>query len=434
MFEQFSKFAERPRQLFVVGGAVRDAFMGKSTTADIDLCLVGNEKDVSRIFGHCKRIHHEAPVWAVWIDGEMFEVALARREIGGGNSENAVFFEATSIEEDLARRDFTVNAIAIDVWDGSVVDPFCGVNDIEDMVLHPASIQFGESPERVGRAAMMIARFGFRSTAVLIDVCSEMIDDFSRIPREQMWKQFFGKMLAKGRFFTQAFGFMRDVGVFNVFPVFDAMSRTDQDRKWHPEGDVLTHTLLAMDFAGGFDGDRQLVQLALLGHDMGKVKCSAVVDGRVISHGHANENEDFIELMSKIGVPHKMRSRALFLVRSHMRSEFTTARAKARFVRKAAESGVDLSEWMMVVYADKNGRGASVDVPDFVWAVIDFAREFNDSVQIHSRPLVDGNDLISLGLSGRSIGQALRAISDAFVSGEIATVEEAIDIAMEFKK
>jgi tRNA nucleotidyltransferase (CCA-adding enzyme) len=432
-FEKFRVFAEKPRQLFVVGGAVRDFFLGIDTSADVDLCLVGTESDILRIFGHCKRIHNDAPVWAVWIDGEMIEVALARREIGGGNSERAQFFVASSIEEDLLRRDFTVNAIAIDLFDMSVVDPHRGRDDIEEGILHPVSIQFVESPERVGRAAMMIARFGFTPSQGLLNVCRMMIDDFALIPREQMWKQFFGKMFEKGICFGSAFTFMKRVGVFDLFPIFDDMEDTLQDPEWHPEGNVMIHTLLAMQFAGNFvphTADRALVTLALFGHDMGKTRCSQWSDGHIIAHGHEAQVDDFKRFMARIGVPVKMRSKALWLVKNHMRRDFPTNRSKARFVRKATEARVPLSAWAWVVLADHNARLKNVPMLDFVQDVLEFAEDFKDSVQSHSRPLVDGNDLIAAGLKGKQIGIALGVISDAFVSGEISTKDDAISLAL----
>jgi tRNA nucleotidyltransferase (CCA-adding enzyme) len=425
MVEKFGRFAEREGQLFVVGGAVRDDVMG-FPVSDFDLCLVGDERDVQRIFGRVERIHRDAPVFSAFIDDEFTEVALARGERGNGNSEHAEFFLVDTIEEDLLRRDFTVNAMAIDVKTGIRVDPFGGFEDALRKSLHPVDCdKFAESPERVGRAAMMIARFDFSPSWPLINTCRRMIDDFRHVPSEQMWKQFFGKMLAKGFHFRKAFEFLKLAGVFGVFPIFGWMSVTEQDPIWHPEGDVLTHTLMAMEKAAKLGADH-IVMMAVLGHDMGKIHTTSVKDGRIVSPGHADEQDDMDVFMRRVHFPVKDRGKVRALVSEHMQFQFPSVRSKARFLRRLSAADVTVGQWAKVVVADHSSRMRGDVMPEFVKDLLRFADEFEEKADAHSRPLVTGHDLFDIGLRGKEIGAALEEIHVAWMAGEIITADEAL--------
>lgn len=435
---RFGKVVSHPGKLFIVGGAVRDALLGVDPK-DIDFVCVGTLADVVAMFGNAEPIHPHAPVFGVKFEGEVFEVALAREETSvGAGSEGFEFSLANSITADLIRRDFTVNAIAVDVATGEVHDPFGGQEDIRRKFLRPVSDKFTESPERVGRAAMMIARFGFLPTQELRIVCRGMIAEFARIPPEQMWRQFFGKLLAKGTRFQQAFGFLESVGALDVFPELVAMRNCPQDPAHHPEGNVLNHTLLTMEVAAQFGS--LLTVAAMLFHDMGKPETTVVSeDGDVTAHGHEHAHGAALSFMDRIDFPHALRQKVLTLVDCHMRkNNIPNDRSRARLLRKLTDGGVTASDFADVVSADINGRGSSrfqilpKDVIDFVNFADTF--EVQEVASKQARPLIDGNDLIAAGFTpGRSFTVILNAVQEAFLSREISTKDEALALAREVR-
>lgn len=439
LVKPFSSLVDEPDLLFVVGGAVRDTILGEPIS-DIDFVVVGSEQVVADIF-KCKPVaaHPSAPVFTVKFGGEIFEVALARTEKSVGQGSEAFSFSpAISIEEDLHRRDFTVNAVAVDCWDGKVRDPFQGVDDIKRKLLHPVSKKFTESPERVGRAAMMIARFGFLTSSELDKVCRGMVDDFAAIPPEQMWRQFFEKMIAKGRFFSQAFRWLQNVDALSVFPELVAMKECHQNPAHHPEGDVLMHTALAMEVAVKMDMSF-LVKSALLFHDMGKPLCTEGVGLSTTAHGHEHKTKPMLAFMNRIGFPHALRDGAVTLVQNHMRkNDIPTERSRARLLRKLVAGGVTAEDFADVIFCDINGKGqkAFTLLPMHVIRFLEFASSFEPSeVSEAARPLIDGNDLIEADFKpGRLFSMILDKVHEGFLSGELKTKDDAMALARKVRR
>ena len=426
-----------PGQLYIVGGAVRDTLLG-ITPNDIDFVVVGDENTIAFIFD-CEPvpIHPHAPVFSISLDNETFEVALARTETKTGNGSEGFDFElTTNLYDDLHRRDFTVNAIAVDVFNGEITDPFDGVGDLTlpGKILHPVSEKFLESPERVGRAAMMIARFGFVPTGLLIQYCEEMTGEFVHIPAEQKWNQFFGKMLESGKHFVAAFNFLETVGALACFPELAAMRGCEQHPKHHPEGNVLTHTLLTMETAAT-NGASLLVKSVMLMHDMGKPEVTMLdEDGNITAHGHEKERTAILSFMDRIAFPHAMRGQVLCLVSHHMRkNNIPSNRSKARLLRKLAAGGVTVADFAMVVRSDVEGRRVGdskmpQDVLDFVAFADNFVKAEADK---RARPLIDGHDLIAAGiLQGKIFSTILDAVAEGFLAGELETRDQALELAI----
>lgn len=434
--QRFANIPGRAGRLFIVGGAVRDSFMGIQPK-DVDFVCVGDVDDIVSMFGNCEPVHPHAPVFAVRFGGDIFEVALARSESGTGNSsEDFVFKLVDDITVDLFRRDVTINAIAVDVHTGSIVDPCGGIADIDARVLRRASGWFADSPERVGRVAMMVARFGFTPDTDLVLTCRSMVRAFSAIPAEQKWNQFFGKMLSHGRFFVAAFEFLESCGAIAAFPELVAMRNCPQDARHHPEGDVLSHTLLTMEFAARHMPGRGFVAAVMLMHDMGKPAVTVVESstGNVTAHGHEHEHEAILSFMDRIHFPHALRERALMLIECHMRkNNIPHNRSRARLLRKLASAGVTAGEFADVIFADINGRGGDVIkmLPHDVIEFVKFANEFTpEQASKQARPLIDGNDLRNAGFKpGRIFTEILDAVAVAFLAGECTTREQALALA-----
>jgi tRNA nucleotidyltransferase/poly(A) polymerase len=181
LHQAFQEFQRNGIDCFYVGGCVRDREFGIESQ-DIDICLVGvvNYKLVTEILSkYADKIAAavgEFPVWIVTIDGSDYDFALARKETKEGDTRQDFLTETfgVTIEQDLLRRDITINAIAVNCLTGAIVDPYNGVRHIKDRIAFPVSIAFAEDPLRVYRVARFIARFNLFASEELIEMCKEI--------------------------------------------------------------------------------------------------------------------------------------------------------------------------------------------------------------------------------------------------------------------
>jgi len=264
-------FLQEKIEAYYVGGCVRDWEMGLEPE-DIDICLVGvkNYKDVKRILlPFCsdviEAVGKQFPNWIAVINGRNYDFALARTEkkVGQTRQDFLCSVEDVTIEQDLERRDLTINSIAKHVLTGEIIDPFNGRLHIKQKVAHPTSRAFGEDPLRVVRAARFVARYELVPTLSLIVTCY-------RLTNEGLSAERVGGELKK--VFMQAkkpslfFNFLREVCWLGYyFEELESLIDIPQSPTHHPEGDAYTHTLLTIDAATGW-----FTRAVMLCHDLGK--------------------------------------------------------------------------------------------------------------------------------------------------------------------
>lgn len=181
---------------FFVGGCVRDALLGRDVH-DFDVEVFGVTFEQVWTSAHLAgfKVDHVGKsfgVLKITVGGETFDVSFPRTETVDGSGHRG--FEITvypdlPIEIALARRDFTINAIAVDAVTNEVVDPFNGVQDIAARVLRATSPAFAEDPLRVLRGAQFASRFGFRMNAVTIDLCRSLRNEADTLSVERVWEE-----------------------------------------------------------------------------------------------------------------------------------------------------------------------------------------------------------------------------------------------------
>lgn len=260
-----------PGQCYLVGGAVRDRLLGRSS-ADRDWVVVGSTQPAMEQAGF-KAVGRDFPVFLQPGSGEEF--ALARTERRQGLGHRGFVVDAApdvSLEEDLLRRDLTINALAEDAQ-GQVIDPYGGLKDLEQRVLRHVSPAFAEDPLRILRVARFAAKlgeFGFvvhPSTRILL---REMVvaGQLEQLSPERVWKELSGALLSNHpqRFFEV----LREVGALRVvLPELDAQFGVPQTARYHPEIDAGIHTLMCLQ-ASAAAQDSLAVRFAVLCHDFGK--------------------------------------------------------------------------------------------------------------------------------------------------------------------
>ncbi len=258
-------------QVYLVGGAVRDERLGLPVR-ERDWCVVGATPGELVDLGY-RQVGKDFPVFLHPETGE--EYALARTERKTAAGYHGFDFDTSpdvTIEEDLGRRDLTINALAVDDT-GKLIDPFGGEHDLEKRLLRHVSDAFGEDPVRILRAAKFAARFahlGFRIAPETRDLMREMVanGEADALVPDRVWKETEAALAGPApHLFFEA---LRSCGALRVlFPEIDALFGVPQPIKWHPEVDTGLHTMMVLEQASRLSDDAE-IRFAALVHDLGK--------------------------------------------------------------------------------------------------------------------------------------------------------------------
>ena len=301
-------------KIYAVGGAVRDRLLGLPVK-DRDYVVVGATPEQMESLGY-RPVGRDFPVFLHPQTHE--EYALARTERKSGRGYKGFDIHAApevTLEQDLARRDLTINAIAADA-DGNLIDPFGGAADLKAGILRHVSPAFIEDPVRVLRVARFAARFGFRLADETRDLMREMVrnGEVDHLVAERVWQE-----ISRGLMETVPSRMMlmlRDCGALGrILPEVDALFGVPQVREHHPEIDTGTHVMLVIDYAAAH---RQplTVRFAALTHDLGK----GVTPKNLLPkhHGHEQHSVALTEaLCERLRVPGDCRDLALLAARYH---------------------------------------------------------------------------------------------------------------------
>ncbi len=256
-------------RLYVVGGAVRDALLGLAA-ADRDWVAVGARPDELLAQGF-RAVGKDFPVFIHPITGE--EVALARTERKTAPGYHGFAFHAApdvTLEQDLARRDLTINAIA-QAEDGTLIDPFDGQRDLHARVLRHVSDAFVEDPVRLLRLARLAARFvDFSVAPETMTLLRQMVDagEVDALVPERVWQELSRGLMAQQP--SRMFAVLRDCGALaRLLPEVDRLWGVPQPPQHHPEIDTGEHLMMVLDCCARLDAPLP-VRWACLGHDLGK--------------------------------------------------------------------------------------------------------------------------------------------------------------------
>jgi tRNA nucleotidyltransferase (CCA-adding enzyme) len=258
-------------QVYLVGGAVRDEQLGLPVK-ERDWCVVGATPAEMKAAGY-KQVGKDFPVFLHPESGEEYALARTERKTAAGYHGFEFHTDpGVTIEEDLGRRDLTVNAIAQDA-DGNLVDPYGGVADIRDRTLRHVSDAFVEDPVRVLRVARFAARFtslGFVIAPETMSLMRRITADgeIDALVPDRVWRETESALLGPdSRVFFET---LRECGALAVlFPEIDRLFGVPQPEQWHPEVDTGVHVMMVLDQAAKLSPDLE-VRFAALVHDLGK--------------------------------------------------------------------------------------------------------------------------------------------------------------------
>jgi tRNA nucleotidyltransferase (CCA-adding enzyme) len=345
---------------YLVGGAVRDALLGLPVH-ERDWVVTGAVPD--DLLGQAYRqVGASFPVFLHPETGEEYALARTERKSGRGYHGFEVQFSPdVTIEQDLLRRDLTINAMAQDA-DGKLIDPHGGRADLEARVLRHISDAFVEDPLRVLRVARFAARFHELGFSVHADTRALMADmaesgELQHLVPERAWQEIEGGMAtANPSVFVQV---LRDCGALaRLLPEVDALFGVPQDPEWHPEVDTGAHLLLALDRVPGLGGSAGAAVAVLL-HDLGKALTDPALWPR--HHGHESTGLPLVSgVCERFRMPNRVRRLAEQVCGEHLRChrllEARPATVMKLLERLDAFRNPDLDDFLCACQADWQGR------------------------------------------------------------------------------
>ncbi len=304
---------------YLVGGSVRDRLLGLQG-GDRDWVVVGATPEQMLAQGY-KPVGKDFPVFLHAQSGE--EYALARTERKTAPGYHGFAFHAdpsVTLEQDLERRDFTINAIAQDET-RALVDPFGGARDIEARVLRHVSPAFAEDPVRILRGARFLARFaplGFTVAPETLALMRAMVaaGEVDHLVAERVWQEL-SRLLAAPKP-AAGLQLLRDCGALaKLLPEVDALFGVEQRAEYHPEIDAGVHTLMVCDMAARIAPGNGRVGFAALVHDLGKALTPVHLRPKHINHEHAGL-PPLEAVCTRLRVPAAHRELARLACREHL--------------------------------------------------------------------------------------------------------------------
>jgi tRNA nucleotidyltransferase (CCA-adding enzyme) len=303
---------------YLVGGAVRDALLGLAVR-ERDWVVVGAHPDELAALGY-KAVGRDFPVFLHPQTNEEYALARTERKTGPGYRGFVTRFgQEVTLEQDLERRDLTINAIARDMDTGMLIDPYGGQRDLAARVLRHVSAAFIEDPVRVLRVARFAARFapqGFTVAQETLELMRQIAanGELDALVAERVWQETH-KALVSTHPHT-FFGVLRDAQALKViFPEIDALFGVPQPAQWHPEIDTGVHTLMVLEQAARLSAEPS-VRFAALTHDLGK----GVTPKEHWPKHHGHEAASVLlleELCVRLRVPNEYRECAIGVARYH---------------------------------------------------------------------------------------------------------------------
>ncbi|MGF6858079.1 multifunctional CCA addition/repair protein [Paraburkholderia sp. CI3] len=307
--------------IYAVGGAVRDELLGVPVQ-DRDYVVVGATPEQMVAQGY-RPVGKDFPVFLHPQTQEEYALARTERKTAAGYHGFQFFYAPdVTLEEDLARRDLTINAMAREVrpdgeLTGPVIDPFNGQADLQARLFRHVSDAFLEDPVRILRIARFAARFvDFTVAPETLALMREMVADgeADALVAERVWQEVSRGLMEKKP--SRMFGVLRDCGALaRILPEIDALFGVPQRADYHPEVDTGVHVMMVLDHAAQ-QGYTLPVRFAALTHDLGKATTPEDLLPRHI--GHEGRSVDLLKpLCERLRVPNECRDLAVLVAREH---------------------------------------------------------------------------------------------------------------------
>ena len=415
---------------YLVGGCVRDLVLGLAPL-DYDVATSARPDEVMRLFPNTIAVGAQFGVVIVVMDvaelpGESpihVEVATYRTDVGysDGRHPDAVRYSETP-QQDVQRRDFTINGLLLDPISKEVLDYVGGRADLARKIIstigNPRE-RFREDKLRMMRAVRFAARLGYEIEPKTLAAIRELAGDIQQVSRERMRDEL-DKMLTEGRA-RRCFELLDETGLLiEVLPEVSAMKGVEQPPQYHPEGDVWTHTLMLLE--GVAKGCSKALAWGVLLHDVGKPPTFRVAPDRIRFDHHAEVGTRMAEeICRRLRFPNDLTTQVTALVANHMR--FADVRKMKESTLKRFLRLPHFEEHLELHRLDCSASHGDLTLYEFAKEKLENTPE----QEIRPLPLITGHDLIQHGFKpGPEFRSVLRAVEDAQLEGALHTREDAI--------
>ncbi len=430
VIEICQRIASENGRAYLIGGFVRDWLRGEFSK-DIDIEVFGLDLDtLRRILAEFEGVDDVGKSFGVLrVSGLDVDFAVPRRDSFAGRGHRGIHADLDpllSVEEAALRRDLTINTLSLDPLSGEVLDPWGGMADLEAGLLRAVDRRsFGEDPLRALRVMQFAARFEMSVDDETLSICAEQ--DLGELSPERIYGEF-TKWAQLGRRPSLGLDFLRETDLLRFFPELAALIGVPQDPRWHPEGDVWTHTRMVVDEAARLRRQDPRWDLALmfgaLCHDLGKATTTQDDGERIRSRAHDTAGVPLVAtFLGRMRAPLWLVESVQALTRAHLAPiHFENGkagdRAYRRLARRLARAGVSLELLEALARADHFGRSTE-EAQARSFPAGDHFLDRAQALEIRDRAptdVVHGRHLLARGLQpGPHIGEILarcRAVQD----------------------
>lgn len=352
ILEIANKIKEKGGKLYLVGGAVRDELLEREVH-DEDYCVEGLEAtEFEELFPNAFK---RGKFFGVYdIDGKEFALARKEAKYGKGHKKfNITTGKEISIEEDLARRDITINSIAKEVLTEKIIDPYGGIKDLKNKIIRATTNAFKEDPLRVYRVARFASVLEFLVDEQTISLMNELKEELKTLSAERVFTEF-RKALASNKP-SIFFEVLRKANVLDVHfkEIYDLIGSI-QPEIYHPEGDSYNHTMIVVDKSAQLTKDLK-IRFSALVHDLGK----GITPKEMQPHhyGHDQNGVKLVEKLSKrLKIPNSWTKCGKVSAKEHMLGGIfnkMTPKKQVDFIQRVSKSTLGLDGMKIVVICDR---------------------------------------------------------------------------------
>ena len=414
------RLREEGYESYFAGGCVRDMLLAKSPQ-DYDITTSAQPEDVRRIFSQTVAVGAQFGVILVMIDGQPFEVATFRHDGPYLDGRRPAHVRYGTLQEDILRRDFTVNGMVYDPIEDRVIDRVDGRKDLELRTIRAIGNpreRFEEDRLRMVRAVRFAASLGFTIEKHTFAAIRELAPTVTDISWERIGEEI-TRILTQGGA-QKGFELLDATGLLKVLlPEIEAMKDVEQSPDYHPEGDVFTHTLLTL---GHLEAPTETLAYGCLLHDVGKPLCIQRDGDRLTFYGHTERGAEIAEeVLKRLKRSRATWERVAYLVHNHLRHTQAPNMRLSTLKRFLGEEGID--ELLELTRID--ALSSSGDLQYYT-----FCKQKQAELkveEIHPEPLLRGRDLIAMGFTpGPVFQEILKQVEEAQLGGELASREEAM--------
>jgi poly(A) polymerase len=415
------RLREQGYESYLAGGCVRDMLLGK-TPQDYDITTNAKPDDIVNVFPKTVPVGAQFGVMLVIVEGQSFEVASFRHDGPYLDGRRPTHVRYGSLQEDIFRRDFTINGMVYDPIADRIIDLIGGRKDLENKLIRaigsPGS-RFEEDRLRMVRAVRFAASLNFTIEEETFSAIRDLASTVKQISWERIGEEL-TRILTEGGA-KAGFELLDRTGLLKVLlPEIDAMKGVEQSPDFHPEGDVFTHTMLTLSH---LDSPTETLAYGCLLHDVAKPVCIRRDEERLTFYGHTEKGAEMAEeILKRLKRSRGTWERVAYLVRNHLRHMQANQMRLSTLKRFLGESGID--ELLELTRIDALSANGDLQYYRFCkQKLVELKEE-----EIHPEPLLRGRDLIAMGFSpGPNFQTILKQIEEAQLGGELSSREEAMN-------